>query len=133
MRRNDGRAVPAFLGQALAGEPLTVFGDGSQTRSLCYVDDLIEGVIRLWESGYTSPVNIGNPDELTMLQLAELVRSVNREHERDRFQPLPEDDPLRRRPNISRASTVLDWQPTVDLRTGLTAVAAWRREAAVDI
>jgi dTDP-glucose 4,6-dehydratase len=133
MRRDDGRAVPAFLGQALSGQPLTVFGDGSQTRSLCYVDDLVEGVIRLWESGYTSPVNIGNPEELTMLQLAELVRSVTGSRSGIAFQPLPEDDPMRRRPDIGRASTLLDWRPTVDLRTGLTITAAWWRKAGVDV
>jgi nucleoside-diphosphate-sugar epimerase len=129
MRRSDGRAVPTFLTQALAGDPLTVFGDGSQTRSLCYVDDLIEGVIRLWDSDYTLPINIGNPDELTVLQLAERVLSVTGSKSGIAFRPLPEDDPLRRRPDISRSRAVLDWQPTVDLRAGLTATAAWWREA----
>jgi nucleoside-diphosphate-sugar epimerase len=133
MRRDDGRAVPAFLTQALAGEPLTVFGDGSQTRSLCYVDDLIEGVIRLWDSDYTLPINIGNPDELTMLQLAELVRSVTDSKSEIEFQPLPEDDPLRRRPDISRSRAILGWEPTVDLRAGLTATAAWWRKAGAGV
>jgi dTDP-glucose 4,6-dehydratase len=130
MRRNDGRAVPAFLTQALAGEPLTVFGDGSQTRSLCYVDDLIAGIILLWDSDHSSPVNLGNPEEITMLHLAEMVRDITASSSVIEFHPLPEDDPSRRRPDISTATTALDWRPTVDLRSGLTATAAWWRDTA---
>ena len=128
MRRNDGRAVPAFLTQALAGEPLTVFGDGSQTRSLCYVDDLITGIMQLWDSEYALPVNMGNPEEVTMLQLAELVRSITASSSNIEFRPLPQDDPSRRRPDIGRARDVLGWAPLIDLRAGLTMTATWWRD-----
>jgi len=128
MRRNDGRAVPAFLGQALADEPLTVFGDGSQTRSLCYVDDLISGIILLWDGDHSSPVNLGNPEEITILHLAETVRDITGSSSEIAFRPLPEDDPLRRRPDITVAGRVLQWKPTVDLRSGLAATVAWWRE-----
>jgi dTDP-glucose 4,6-dehydratase len=128
MRRNDGRAVPAFLGQALADEPLTVFGDGSQTRSLCYVDDLISGIILLWDGDHSSPVNLGNPEEITILHLAETVRDITGSSSEIAFRPLPEDDPLRRRPDITVAGRVLKWKPTVDLRSGLAATVAWWRE-----
>lgn len=130
MRRNDGRAVPAFLTQALAGQPLTVFGDGSQTRSLCYVDDLITGILQLWDSEYALPVNMGNPEEVTMLQLAKLVRSITASSSAIEFRPLPEDDPSRRRPDIGRARDILGWAPLVDLRTGLTMTATWWRDTA---
>jgi dTDP-glucose 4,6-dehydratase len=128
MRRNDGRAVPAFLSQALADEPLTVFGDGSQTRSLCYVDDLISGIILLWDGDHSSPVNLGNPEEITILHLAETVRDITGSSSEIAFRPLPEDDPLRRRPDITVAGRVLQWKPTVDLRSGLAATVAWWRE-----
>ena len=130
MRRNDGRAVPAFLTQALAGQPLTVFGDGSQTRSLCYVDDLITGILQLWDSQYALPMNMGNPEEVTMLQLAELVRSITGSTSDIEFLPLPQDDPSRRRPDIARARDILGWAPTIDLRVGLTMTAAWWRDTA---
>ncbi|HZK74245.1 MAG TPA: UDP-glucuronic acid decarboxylase family protein [Clostridia bacterium] len=130
MRRNDGRAVPAFLTQALAGQPLTVFGDGSQTRSLCYVDDLITGILQLWDSEYALPMNMGNPEEVTMLQLAELVRSITGSTSDIEFLPLPQDDPSRRRPDIARARDILGWAPTIDLRVGLTMTAAWWRDTA---
>jgi dTDP-glucose 4,6-dehydratase len=128
MRRNDGRAVPAFLSQALADEPLTVFGDGSQTRSLCYVDDLISGIVLLWDGDHSPPVNLGNPDEITILHLAETVRDITGSSSEIEFRPLPEDDPLRRRPDIAVAGRVLKWKPTVDLRGGLAATVAWWRE-----
>jgi dTDP-glucose 4,6-dehydratase len=130
MRRNDGRAVPTFLTQALAGQPLTVFGDGSQTRSLCYVDDLITGILQLWDSEYALPMNMGNPEEVTMLQLAELVRSITGSKSDIEFLPLPQDDPSRRRPDIARARDILGWAPTIDLRVGLTMTAAWWRDTA---
>jgi dTDP-glucose 4,6-dehydratase len=130
MRRNDGRAVPAFLTQALAGQPLTVFGDGSQTRSLCYVDDLITGILQLWDSEYALPLNMGNPEEVTMLQLAELVRSITGSRSDIEFRPLPQDDPSRRRPDIGRARDIIGWAPTIALRAGLIMTAAWWRDTA---
>ncbi len=119
MRANDGRAVPTFLRQALQGEPITVFGDGSQTRSFCYVDDLIEGMIRLAESGVHEPVNIGNPDEFTLQELADAVIDVTGSKSEIIYQPLPTDDPKIRRPDITRAKQHLSWEPTVTLRDGL--------------
>ncbi len=128
MRRNDGRAVPAFISQALAGEPMTVFGDGSQTRSLCYVKDLVEGIERLLLSDYHMPVNIGNPSELTMLELAEVVRELCGSSSEIVFQPLPVDDPRRRRPDITVARRELGWEPRVDLREGLQRTIDWWRD-----
>ena len=125
MRKNDGRAVPAFVTQALAGEPITVFGDGSQTRSLCYVDDLIEGVERLLLSDYHLPVNIGNPSELSMLELATIIRDLCESSSEIVFEPLPVDDPRRRRPDITVAKRELGWEPGVDLREGLRRTIDW--------
>src|SRR5439155_1669822 len=120
MRRNDSRASVTFLHQALEGKPLTVFGDGSQTRSLCYVDDLIRGLHLLAESGEHLPVNLGNPDrELTMLELAQTCIRVTGSTSEIVFEALPMDDPLVRRPDISRAREVLGWEPEVDLEDGL--------------
>jgi dTDP-glucose 4,6-dehydratase len=119
MRPHDGRAIPTFLRQALQDKPLTVFGDGSQTRSFCYVDDLIEGIIRLAESGAHQPVNIGNPDEFTLLELARTVIEVTGSRSEIVYQALPTDDPHVRQPDISLARQLLGWEPTVDLREGL--------------
>jgi dTDP-glucose 4,6-dehydratase len=119
MRPNDGRAIPTFLRQALSGKPITVFGDGSQTRSFCYVDDLIRGMIALAESGYHDPVNVGNPDEFTLLELAEAVIDVTGSSSEIVYEALPTDDPKVRRPDISLAREVLSWQPEIELRTGL--------------
>ena len=119
MRPHDGRAIPTFLRQALGGRPLTVFGDGSQTRSFCYVSDLIRGIIALAESGYHYPVNIGNPDEFTLLELAEAVIEVTGSGSEIVHEALPEDDPKQRRPDISLARELLSWEPTVALREGL--------------
>jgi dTDP-glucose 4,6-dehydratase len=127
MRRNDGRAVPAFVTQALRGEPMTVFGDGSQTRSLCYVDDLIDGVERLLVSDRPLPVNIGNPNEITVLELARTVRGLCGSHSEIVFEPLPVDDPRRRRPDIGVARELLGWEPRVPLEEGLTRTIAWWR------
>jgi len=127
MRRDDGRAVPSFVSQALAGEPITVFGDGSQTRSLCYVDDLIDGLERLLRSEQVLPVNIGNPSEITMLELAEVVRRLCGSRSQIAFEPLPVDDPKRRRPDIGLARRVLGWEPRVDLEDGLARTIAWWR------
>ncbi len=122
MRLDDGRAVPNFLNQALTGQPLTVYGNGSQTRSFCYVDDLIEGIYRLLLSDEHRPVNIGNPSEITILELAQIINSLLENPSEVVFLPdkRGEGDPERRRPDISRAKEVLGWQPTVDLQEGLT-------------
>lgn len=119
MRINDGRVVPAFICQALRGEPLTIFGDGSQTRSFCYVSDLIEGIYRLIISGTHAPVNIGNPTEMSILQFAEKILELTGAKSRIVFNPLPQDDPQVRRPNIDRAKKLLDWEPKVSLEEGL--------------
>ena len=120
MRRNDGRASVTFLTQALAGKPLTVFGDGSQTRSLCYVDDLIRGLYLLATSGEHLPVNLGNPDqELTMLELAQTCIRVTGSDSEIVFEALPMDDPLIRRPDITRAEQILGWRPEIGLEEGL--------------
>ncbi len=119
MRPNDGRAIPTFLRQTLANRPLTVFGDGSQTRSFCYVSDLIRGVIALAESGYHNPVNIGNPDEFTLLELAETVREVTGSSSEIIYEALPVDDPRQRRPDTALARELLAWAPEVALREGL--------------
>jgi len=127
MRTGDGRVIPAFLSQAILGEPLSVFGDGSQTRSFCYVSDLVEGVVRLLQSDEHMPVNIGNPFEFTMLELAEMVgRMFDRKLE-IRHLPLPEDDPKQRRPDISRARTILGWEPVIGLEEGLKSTADYFR------
>jgi dTDP-glucose 4,6-dehydratase len=119
MRPHDGRAIPTFLRQALASRPITVFGDGGQTRSFTYVSDLIRGIIALAESGYHDPVNIGNPDEFTLLELAELVRELTRSSSKLIFEALPVDDPKQRKPDISLAGELLGWSPEVSLREGL--------------
>jgi dTDP-glucose 4,6-dehydratase len=119
MRLNDGRALPAFIGQALRGEDLTVFGDGSQTRSFCYVDDLVEGIYRLLMSDYHLPVNIGNPSEITLKQFAEEVISLTGTKQKIIYKPLPVDDPKQRQPDITRAREVLGWEPKVGRSEGL--------------
>jgi dTDP-glucose 4,6-dehydratase len=119
MRPHDGRAIPTFLRQALANRPVTVFGDGSQTRSFCYVSDLIRGIIALAESGHHDPVNIGNPDEFTLLELAETVKQVTGSSSEIVFEALPVDDPKQRRPNIALARELLGWSPEVALKAGL--------------
>jgi dTDP-glucose 4,6-dehydratase len=119
MRPHDGRAVPTFLRQALANRPITVFGDGSQTRSFCYVSDMIRGIIALAESGYHDPVNIGNPDEFTLLELAETVRALTGSSSEIVHEALPVDDPKQRKPDIALARELLGWSPEVSLREGL--------------
>jgi dTDP-glucose 4,6-dehydratase len=119
MRLNDGRALPAFIGQALRGEDLTVFGDGSQTRSFCYVDDLVEGIYRLLMSDYAQPVNIGNPSEITLKQFAEEVIALTGTKQKIVYKPLPVDDPKQRRPDITKAKQILGWEPKVDRKDGL--------------
>ncbi len=119
MRPNDGRAIPTFLTQALSNRPLTVFGDGSQTRSFCYVDDLIGGLVALAESGVHEPVNLGNPDEMTLLEMASLVIELTDSRSEVLFEALPVDDPKVRQPDITRARDLLGWEPRVEIRDGL--------------
>ncbi len=119
MRLDDGRVLPSFMGQALKGEALTIFGDGSQTRSFCYVDDLVEGLLRLLFSEEEMPVNLGNPNEMTIKQFGEAVLKATGSSSQFIEKPLPEDDPKVRRPDISKAKRVLDWEPKVDLEDGL--------------
>jgi dTDP-glucose 4,6-dehydratase len=128
MRLNDGRAIPAFFTQALTNQPLTVFGNGGQTRSLCYVDDLIEGIWRLLRSNVAEPVNIGNPEEMTMLELAEEIKEITNSSSAIVFKPLPEDDPKVRQPDISRAKEKLGWQPVVPRREGLRRTMEYFRK-----
>jgi dTDP-glucose 4,6-dehydratase len=119
MRLNDGRVVPAFLGQALSGKPLTVFGDGSQTRSFCYVSDLIEGIYRLLLSAEPEPVNIGNPREMTIMQFAEHVQKIAGTSLTIEQKPLPQDDPKVRQPDITKARQILGWEPLVPFEEGI--------------
>ena len=119
MRLNDGRALPAFIGQALRGEPLTVFGDGSQTRSFCFVDDLIEGIYRLLHSDYNLPVNIGNPNEISLKEFAEEVLALTGNATSIIYKPLPVDDPKQRQPDITKAKQILGWEPKVNRQEGL--------------
>jgi dTDP-glucose 4,6-dehydratase len=130
MKLEDGRVVPAFLDQALRGEPLTVFGDGSQTRSFCYVSDMVEGLYRLLLSDERYPVNLGNPSEMTILEFAERIRRLTGTSSPIEFQPLPEDDPKQRRPDISKARRLLGWEPRVPLEDGLRLTIDYFRGAA---
>lgn len=125
MRLNDGRVVPNFMSQALAGKPLTVYGDGSQTRSFCYVSDLVDGIYRLLLSDETEPVNIGNPNEITIREFAERINALTDNRAGIRFEPLPKDDPRQRQPDITKARRVLGWSPQVQLQDGLEKTVAW--------
>lgn len=120
MRLNDGRALPAFIGQALRGEDLTVFGDGSQTRSFCYVDDLVEGIVRLLLSDYHLPVNVGNPEEISLKDFAEEILKLTNSKQKIVYKPLPMDDPKQRKPDITRAQKLLGWEPKVSRKDGLS-------------
>jgi dTDP-glucose 4,6-dehydratase len=128
MRVNDGRAIPNFISQAIRGEDLTVYGDGSQTRSFCFVSDLVEGIFRLMVSNYNEPVNLGNPVEMTILQMAETILRMTESRSRIAFKPLPVDDPKVRQPNIDRARAVLKWEPKITLEEGLTGTIAYFRQ-----
>ena len=119
MRLNDGRVLPAFIGQALRGEDLTIFGNGKQTRSFCYVDDLVDGIVKLLFSNYNFPVNIGNPDEITINEFAQEILTLTGTNQKIVYKPLPENDPLKRRPDISLAFKELNWKPFVDRKVGL--------------
>ncbi|MEV5600298.1 UDP-glucuronic acid decarboxylase family protein [Streptomyces sp. NPDC052299] len=125
MRAHDGRAIPTFIRQALANEPITVAGTGAQSRSVCYVSDLVEGLVRLLDSGSTGPVNLGNPQEMTVLELAELVRQICGCDVEITFVARPEDDPEQRRPDISLAGELLDWAPEISAEVGLKDTVAW--------
>jgi len=127
MRLRDGRVLPAFMSQALRGEALTVFGDGSQTRSFCYVDDLVDGIWRLLRSNENQPVNVGNPREMTILQFAEAVLAATGSRSGIEFKPLPVDDPKIRQPDITRARKLLGWEPKVGLEEGLARTLAYFR------
>jgi dTDP-glucose 4,6-dehydratase len=130
MRVNDGRVLPAFFSQAIRGEGLTVFGDGSQTRSFCYVDDLVEGIYRLLMSDYSMPVNIGNPSEITMMQFAsEIMALVNNPNAYIDYRPLPIDDPKQRQPNITKAREILGWEPKFDRKEGLALTYEYFKKA----
>ena len=128
MRLRDGRVVPNFISQALRGEDLTVYGDGSQTRSFCFVTDLVEGICRLLRSDYDGPVNLGNPQEMSVLDFARLIISLTGSRSRIAFRPLPADDPQVRQPDIRLARRVLEWQPQVPLETGLRQTIAYFRD-----
>ena len=130
MRPGDGRAIPTFIRQALAGQPLTVAGDGSQTRSVCYVDDLVEGIVRLLQSDLVGPRNIGNPREFTVLELAELIRDLTASSSPIEFIPRPQDDPTVRQPDITFARTALAWEPVIDVKDGLLRTIDWFRQQA---
>jgi dTDP-glucose 4,6-dehydratase len=119
MRLNDGRVLPAFIGQALRGEDLTIFGDGSQTRSFCYVDDLVEGIFRLLHSDYVYPVNIGNPNEISMNQFAHEIIKLTGTNQKIVYHPLPQDDPKQRQPDITKAKSLLNWEPKISREQGL--------------
>jgi dTDP-glucose 4,6-dehydratase len=125
MRLNDGRALPAFIGQALRNEDLTVFGDGSQTRSFCYVADLIDGIYKLLMSDYVFPVNVGNPDEISLKEFAEEIIALTGTTQKIVYHPLPTDDPKQRKPDITRAKEILNWQPKVDRKEGLAITYAY--------
>lgn len=129
MRLNDGRALPAFMSQALNGQDLTVFGDGSQTRSFCYVDDLVEGIYRLLLSDYHMPVNIGNPQEITLNQFAEEIIALTGSKQKIVYHPLPKDDPKQRQPDITKARTLLGWEPKVGRQEGLKITYEYFKEA----
>src|SRR5436305_9028297 len=128
MRLNDGRVVPNFISQALRGEPLTVYGDGSQTRSFCYVSDLVEGIVRLLRSDHSEPVNCGNPTEISILQFAERIKALTGSKSEIVFRPLPEDDPKVRQPDIGKARALLGWEPRVETDEGLRLTVDWFRE-----
>jgi dTDP-glucose 4,6-dehydratase len=127
MRPNDGRAIPTFIRQALRGDPITVSGDGSQTRSVCYVDDMVEGILRMLRASHPGPVNLGNPNELSILELAKTIRRMTGSASPITLVPRPQDDPMVRQPRIELASQVLGWKPEIDLQDGLARTIGWFR------
>ena len=125
MRKNDGRIVPNFMMQAISGKPLTIYGDGSQTRSFCHVSDLTDGLILLMNSDIHAPTNLGNPRECTVLELANIIKKICRSNSEIIFKELPEDDPIKRRPDIKKAETELKWHPKIGLEEGLKNALEW--------
>jgi dTDP-glucose 4,6-dehydratase len=125
MRKNDGRAIPAFISQALANKEITVFGKGTQTRSFCFVKDLIDGIYKLISSGYHMPVNLGNPQEMTILELAESIKTYCNSSSRIVYHDLPEDDPLVRKPDITKAGKILNWAPKISFNEGIQKTIEW--------
>lgn len=125
MSLNDGRVIPNFIGQALRGKPLTIYGKGTQTRSFCYISDLIEGIFKLMKSGVNEPVNLGNPGEFSVLELAKIILKLTGSRSKIVFKPLPQDDPKQRKPDISKAKKYLKWQPEVSLEDGLIRAISW--------
>jgi dTDP-glucose 4,6-dehydratase len=119
MRVNDGRAIPAFMGQVLRGESLTVFGDGSQTRSFCYIDDMVDGIYKLLHSNYTKPMNLGNPEEIALIDFAKEIIAMGGNDNKIVFKPLPVNDPVKRKPDITKAMKILNWKPLVSRKKGL--------------
>lgn len=132
MRKNDERAVPTFLNQAIKGKPLTVFGDGSQTRSFCYVSDLVEGIYRLMRWEGTEPINLGNPNEMTILEFARKIIELTDSRSKLVYKSLPENDPRVRRPDITRAREHLKWEPKVEMEEGLKRTLDWFKEATIE-
>ena len=129
MRMDDGRAIPNFISQVLKNKPLTVYGSGSQTRSFCYIDDLIRGILKVMSSNIHTPINLGNPNEMSIMQLARLIIKFSGSKSKIIFKPLPKDDPKRRRPDITKAKKLLSWQPRVKLETGLRDTISWFRSS----
>jgi dTDP-glucose 4,6-dehydratase len=125
MRPEDGRVIPTFIMQCLKGEPITIFGSGLQTRSFCYVSDLVEGIYRLMFKDYQYPVNLGNPEEISIRELVKIIEEVARRKIKIEYKELPEDDPRQRKPDISKARELISWDPQVNLRTGLSATVQW--------
>jgi dTDP-glucose 4,6-dehydratase len=132
MRIDDGRVVPNLIPQALRGEPLTIYGDGKQTRSFCYIDDMVSGISKLLEADVSEPVNIGNPDEFTILEFANLVLELTKSKNKMEFAPLPKDDPKKRKPDISKAKRILGWEPKVSLKQGLKLTIDWFKQQIKD-
>jgi dTDP-glucose 4,6-dehydratase len=128
MRLDDGRAVPNFIGQALRGDPITVYGDGSQTRSFCYISDMVDVIHRLMMSGYNLPMNLGNPQELTILEFAKLIKMLCKSNSEIIYKSLPEDDPRQRKPDISKAKKILNWEPKTGIEEGLQSTIDWFKE-----
>lgn len=125
MRKDDGRVIPTFVNQALKGEDITVFGDGNQTRSFCHVSDMIKGIYRLMMSDYILPINLGNPDEMTILELAKYIKKITNSKSKIVFHPLPENDPKTRKPDISRAKKILEWEPKINFEKGMEEFIEW--------
>lgn len=129
MRKNDGRAIPTFINQALKGEPITVFGDGTQTRSFCFISDLVDGILKLLNSKVYTPINLGNPEEINILELARIIKTLTNSKSEIKFSGLPVDDPKQRRPDINKARALLGWEPRVSLEEGLKETIKWFAES----